>query len=625
MNRFLFAALLTAGLGAFTRLNANPLVKAAGYGKPEEVKSLLDRGADVNGKDQYGATALMRAASGGRGDVAKLLLDRGARVEEKDAYGKTALQAAASSGSPEMIRLLLGRGADILAVDSFGASALHTAAGMNKINSIEALLDKKCDVDLADRDGRTPLAAAASSGRVEAVKLLLSRGAKIDAKDSRGRTALIAAASGGHLEAAGALLDGGADLAAADDSGAGALHAAAKYEKAAVVRLLIEKGASAKAKNKYGETALFLAAAAGYTEIVELLLKHGAELDGPNNDGLTPLMAAARRGRSAATKALATRGANIDAVSRLGQTAAALAEKEGHAELATWLKGARPGLAASAAPRPAQRPRVSEQTVYSSDVDKPGYKAPPNPDNYAVLVGIEDYADLPPAQFAERDAAAVREHLVALGYPLRNIVLVAGARASRAGLVKNVENWLPKNVNERSTVFFYYSGHGAPDPASGDAYLVPADGDPQYLEETAYPIKRLYEKLSALKAKRIIVVLDSCFSGAGGRSVLAKGTRPLVNKIEFGAAATGRVVSMTASKADQISGSLEEQGHGLFTYYLLRGLNGDAKAKGGEVTVRSLYEYLSPNVQDAAHRANREQKPQLILGASAGDGGIRLR
>ena len=88
MNRFFFAALLTAGLGAFTRLNATPLVKAAGYGKPEEIKSLLDQGADVNGKDQYGATALMRAASGGRGDVAKLLLDRGARVEEKDAYGK---------------------------------------------------------------------------------------------------------------------------------------------------------------------------------------------------------------------------------------------------------------------------------------------------------------------------------------------------------------------------------------------------------------------------------------------------------------------------------------------------------------------------------------------------------
>ena len=67
----------------------------------------------------------------------------------------------------------------------------------------------------------------------------------------------------------------------------------------------------------------------------------------------------------------------------------------------------------------------------------------------------------------------------------------------------------------------YLSGHGAPDPKSGAAYIVPWDGDPNFLETTAYPVSRLYQKLGALKAREIVVALDSCFSGAN----LARGRR----------------------------------------------------------------------------------------------------
>jgi uncharacterized caspase-like protein len=237
---------------------------------------------------------------------------------------------------------------------------------------------------------------------------------------------------------------------------------------------------------------------------------------------------------------------------------------------------------------------------------------------------VEKYADLPEARFAERDAQAVYDHLVAMGYPPRNIALLKGPQATRTGLVKNLEAWLPQNAGPDSTVFFYYSGHGAPDPKAGTAYLVPADGDPQYLEETAYPVKRLYEKLSALKARRVLVAMDSCFSGAGGRSVLARGTRPLVGRVELGQAG-GKVVSLSASESDQISGSIEEQGHGLFTYYLLKGLNGEAADGAGRVTVKTLHSYLSPKVRDAAKRANREQAPQLFPPSLPDSDDLRLR
>ncbi len=249
----------------------------------------------------------------------------------------------------------------------------------------------------------------------------------------------------------------------------------------------------------------------------------------------------------------------------------------------------------------------------SSDADEPRYSYPPNPDNFAVVAGVEKYSgDLPEARFAERDAKAVARHLEALGWPRRNILLLTGAQASRAGLVKNLETRLPGMVNERSTVFFYYSGHGAPDPKSGESYLVPADGDPEFLSDTAYPVKRLYERLGSLKARRVFAAIDSCFSGRGERSILAKGTRPLVSRVDPGFPSAGKVVALTASAGEEISGSLEEQGHGAFTYFLLRGLNGAAKDQEGAVTVKSLYEYVLPNVQDEARRANRGQTPQLL-------------
>ena len=264
------------------------------------------------------------------------------------------------------------------------------------------------------------------------------------------------------------------------------------------------------------------------------------------------------------------------------------------------------------------------KTVHS-DVDNPRYHSPENPNNFAVVVGAEKYTSLPAAEFAERDAEAVRANLMALGYPARNIYFLSGQRATRAKLAQSLNTWLPKRVSENSTVFFYYSGHGAPDPQTNQAYLVPVDGDAEDLDSTAYPIKQLYEKLGKLKARRVIVALDSCFSGAGGRSVLAKGTRPLLNKVDLGVL-PDNVIALTASDKSEISGTMEEQGHGAFTYYMLKGLEGAAKNDSGHVTVWSLYHYLTPKVQDAARLHNRDQTPQLLPTASSGeDSSIQLR
>jgi hypothetical protein len=245
------------------------------------------------------------------------------------------------------------------------------------------------------------------------------------------------------------------------------------------------------------------------------------------------------------------------------------------------------------------------------DILRPSMTAKQDESAFAVVVGIERYSRLPQADFAERDSQAMTEHLLAMGVPRRNIIHLSGQEASYSSLKKYLESWLPKNVQPGSRVFFFFSGHGAPDIGTGEAYLMPWDGDPAFLKDTAYPTKRLYEQLSALKAKEVVVATDACFSGAGGRSVLAKGARPLVLKVDAAPIPSGNITAFAASAADQITSTLEDKGHGMFTYYFLKGLGGEAADASGRVTAKGLLEYLKPKVQDAARRQNRDQEPAL--------------
>jgi hypothetical protein len=381
---------------------------------------------------------------------------------------------------------------------------------------------------------------------------------------------------------------------------------------------------------------------------LEYALAQGANIEAINANGCdlyppdfhlaksgneTPLICAAINGHASTVKMLLDAGANINAQDYTKKDALFYARTLRRTDVEQILrsKGAGGGLAymtppaitpAPTAPRAPLAPPAPTSIV--SDVDKAGYLMPEDPDAYALVVGVEKYENLPAADYAERDAAAVRAHLLALGYPPRNIAYLTGAQGNYTNIKKYVESWLPNRVNAKSTVFVYYSGHGAPDPKSSEAYIVPYSGDPEYLEDTAYPVKRLYAKLGALKAKRVLVALDSCFSGSGGRSVLAKGIRPLVAKVDMGQV-DGNIISLSASGGNEISGTIEEQGHGTFTYYLLKGLNGEAKDPAGAVTVQALYRYLTPKVQDAARLSNRDQTPQMFPDGVSREPAIRLR
>lgn len=241
--------------------------------------------------------------------------------------------------------------------------------------------------------------------------------------------------------------------------------------------------------------------------------------------------------------------------------------------------------------------------------DRPTYHLSQKKDDFAVVVGVESYpGGLPEASFADRDARSVYRHLVALGVPPEHIRLLQDDLATRGGIDAALR-WLSKNVTKNSTVYFYYSGHGVPG-TKGESDLAPSGVLPEDLSDTAYPLSRLYEKLSRTGAGRTLVILDACFSGAGPRSLLLT-RRPVFVSRE--APVKSSVIVLAASGADQESQVFPSKRHGLLTYYLLRGLNGRA-AQGGHVTVDSLYRYVRSRVSGEAHLSNGEQTPRLETG-----------
>ncbi len=239
-------------------------------------------------------------------------------------------------------------------------------------------------------------------------------------------------------------------------------------------------------------------------------------------------------------------------------------------------------------------------------------------DDMAVVIGIEKYQTLPSSEYSADDAGLVKDYLLSLGLSRRNMEWITNERATFAAIKKAVESWLPNRVTPHSRVIVYYSGHGAPEPKSRSAYLVPFDGDPNYLEDTGYPLQRLYDKLGSLPAAEIIVLIDSCFSGTGGRSVLAKGARPLV-LVETSSVLPARMVVMTATQGNQIAASSQAREHGIFTYYFLKAL------KDGKGSLFEIYESIRPQVEDEAKQLNIRQSPGLHSGVEGAAEKFRLR
>ncbi len=195
----------------------DPLMLATKYSTVDMVKELLDRGADINYKDEYGQTLFHIAAEHGKADILHLFLtDPKTKnkfdVNEKTDFGQTtALHAAATSNNKDTIEFLLNHDANIEDTDEDGNTPLHYAASRN-IDTTRALINAGADIKAKSFFGQTPLHHASDSGKTDIVNLLLSSHADIDAKDINGNTALHSAIKKHDYTTVTSLLNHGANI-----------------------------------------------------------------------------------------------------------------------------------------------------------------------------------------------------------------------------------------------------------------------------------------------------------------------------------------------------------------------------------------------------------------------------
>jgi len=156
-------------------------------------------------------------------------------------------------------------------------------------------------------------------------------------------------------------------------------------------------------------------------------------------------------------------------------------------------------------------------------------------------------------------------------------------------------------------VIFYYAGHGIPNESSRDAFLLPIDADGSQTE-ACYPLKKLYSELSGLGAKQVVVFLDACFSGATGEGGTLMASARGVALVARQERPTGNLIVFSAASDDQTAFPYKDQGHGLFTYYLLKKL----QETKGNTTYGELSDYIKKNVQKDAFLINEQPQTPVV-------------
>ena len=261
------------------------------------------------------------------------------------------------------------------------------------------------------------------------------------------------------------------------------------------------------------------------------------------------------------------------------------------------------------------RDEIIEDTEFS-DVDYPKATSNKNSNAVAVVFGIESYRNAPNVSDAVNDADIFREYLIKrFGLNRENIYLRLDEQATKGEFDKvfSSNGWISRIANKNSDVFIYYAGHGAPDVKTKETFLVPYDGDPNYATSTGFSINELYDNLSDLNVKTITLIMDACFTGSSrdNQPILAD-ARPVYIETKSGNIPSNMVV-FTASSGNEISSSYSEKNHGIFTYFLLKGLNGNADGnRDRKITVNEMSSYLSDNVPQQARKMGQEQNPQLL-------------
>lgn len=247
---------------------------------------------------------------------------------------------------------------------------------------------------------------------------------------------------------------------------------------------------------------------------------------------------------------------------------------------------------------------------------------------YAVVIGISRYdqsgSSIGNLKFADKDAVGFLDFLKSpAGGGLTDdaMTVLLNEKATTENVRHALFTFLTA-AQPQDTVVIYIAGHGAPDPHDPrNLYLLTADSKPDDMGGTAFPMWQMQDVFErVLKAKRVITIADTCHSfGFSGARSGDKGTsgNNLINQYLQHYAAKGSRAVITASDISEPSFEDTQwgDGHGVFTYYLLKGLKGEAdRNHDGVVTAGELFAYLRRAVPEAT---GGKQNPRAMEGLAS--------
>lgn len=266
-------------------------------------------------------------------------------------------------------------------------------------------------------------------------------------------------------------------------------------------------------------------------------------------------------------------------------------------------------IADAANKRIAGAPAVSRYPAAESDVDLEIPKCSKVNENlFAFIIANENYPDAP-VPFALNDGRAFRKYCeTTLGVPAANITMLEDATyGSIIGAVEKLKKVADAYDGEAS-VMVYYAGHGFPDEKQQSAYLLPIDGNGSDITATGFSLAEFYKVLGTIKLKSAVVFLDACFSGTKREDEMLAESRGVSIKVKEEKPG-GNLVVFTASQGDETAHQMEENRHGLFTYFLLKGF----KEQGATTSLGELADYVTKQVRRQSVVINdKRQTPTVI-------------
>lgn len=230
-----------------------------------------------------------------------------------------------------------------------------------------------------------------------------------------------------------------------------------------------------------------------------------------------------------------------------------------------------------------------------------------NAKTFAFIIANEKYQKVSEVNMASNDGRTMAEYCrKTLACPKENVRLYENATfGNMLGAVRDmkaISDAFQGDIN----FIFYYAGHGIPDDATKDAFLLPVDADGTSTE-VCYPLSRLYRELGDLNAKCVAVFLDACFSGNSRKGESLTVARGVAVKAKT-TSAQGNMVVFSAASGDETAYPYEEKGHGLFTYFLLKKLQETA----GDVSLSELGDYVSEKVRQQSVVVNHKAQTPVV-------------